>query len=218
MKSIWWAQVRAVIRLEMRKTFFARRGLWIYVVALLPVLLFIAFAVASANHRAKMASMAGREEKPLTAQDMRAIKPEMTRAEVIAVLGKPPIVFHWTDHRPGPDPSGPAEEVARESYRYSDGQNDLMVGLANGKVDRINIHEGVNLGQDSVVFAGRVPVLFSAAGGFFRLPGDFYELVPGRDSGPEPALLFSGASAAGSGDGGKVSGGIAGDLRNICYQ
>ena len=124
MKKIWWAQVKAVIRLEMRKTFFARRGLWIYVVAMLPVLLFIAFAVVSANHRAKMASMAEQGEKPLTYQDMRAIKPDMTKEEVIAILGKPPIVFHWTDRRPGPDPSGPAEEVAHESYRYSDGQND----------------------------------------------------------------------------------------------
>ena len=34
MKKIWWEQVKAVIRLEMRKTFFARRGLWIYVVAI----------------------------------------------------------------------------------------------------------------------------------------------------------------------------------------
>ncbi len=33
MKRIWWAQIKAVIRLEMRKTFFAKRGLWIYVVA-----------------------------------------------------------------------------------------------------------------------------------------------------------------------------------------
>ena len=28
-------------RLEMKKTFFARRGLWIYILALLPLLLFL---------------------------------------------------------------------------------------------------------------------------------------------------------------------------------
>ena len=35
MKRIWWAQIKAVIRLEMKKTFFAKRGLWIYVLAAL---------------------------------------------------------------------------------------------------------------------------------------------------------------------------------------
>lgn len=180
MKKIWWAQVKAVIRLEMRKTFFARRGLWIYVVAMLPVLLFIAFAVVSSNHRAKMASMAGREERPLTYQDMQAIKPDMTKEEVIAILGKPPIVFHWSDHRPGSDPSGPAEEVARESYRYSDGQNDLILGLANGKVDSINIHGGLNVGQDSVVFAGVFQFFFLRLAVFFGCLGIFMNLFRGE--------------------------------------
>ena len=45
MNTMWWAQVKSVIRLEMRKTLFARRGLWIYVLALLPVLLFTAHTI-----------------------------------------------------------------------------------------------------------------------------------------------------------------------------
>jgi ABC-type transport system involved in multi-copper enzyme maturation permease subunit len=40
MNELWWAQIRAVIRLELRKTFFARRGLWIYLLAFAPVGLF----------------------------------------------------------------------------------------------------------------------------------------------------------------------------------
>ena len=38
MTKLWWAQIKSVIRLEMKKTLFARRGLWIYVLALLPLL------------------------------------------------------------------------------------------------------------------------------------------------------------------------------------
>jgi hypothetical protein len=41
MNPLWLAQIKAVIRLEMRKTFFARRGLWIYLLALAPVALFL---------------------------------------------------------------------------------------------------------------------------------------------------------------------------------
>ena len=62
MKRIWWAQIKAVVRLEMRKTFFAKRGLWIYVVAALPVLLFIAYAVASSSQQRHRAGMAGHGE------------------------------------------------------------------------------------------------------------------------------------------------------------
>lgn len=48
MISFWWAQIKSVIPLEMKKTLFARRGLWIYIVALLPLLLFMAqFLMAS---------------------------------------------------------------------------------------------------------------------------------------------------------------------------
>jgi ABC-type transport system involved in multi-copper enzyme maturation permease subunit len=40
MNPLWITQVLAVLRLEMRKTFFSRRGFWIYLLALLPVVLF----------------------------------------------------------------------------------------------------------------------------------------------------------------------------------
>lgn len=40
MKMLWITQVLAIVRLEIRKTFFARRGLWIYLLALLPVVIF----------------------------------------------------------------------------------------------------------------------------------------------------------------------------------
>ena len=40
MKTLWLTQIAAVLRLEMRKTFFARRGLWVYLLALIPVIVF----------------------------------------------------------------------------------------------------------------------------------------------------------------------------------
>lgn len=45
MKRLWWTQIKAVMRLELKKTFFARRGLWIYFIAALPVLLFLGYAI-----------------------------------------------------------------------------------------------------------------------------------------------------------------------------
>ena len=45
MNPLWITQVLAVLRLEMRKTFFSKRGFWIYMVALAPVLLFTGHSI-----------------------------------------------------------------------------------------------------------------------------------------------------------------------------
>src|SRR5260370_19012079 len=40
MNPLWIVQTLAVLRLELRKTFFSKRGFWIYLLALAPVMLF----------------------------------------------------------------------------------------------------------------------------------------------------------------------------------
>ena len=71
MTKLWWAQIKAVIRLEMKKTFFARRGLWIYVLALLPLLLFVAHAVIVSHEQAQSREMASRSERPSSSSSRR---------------------------------------------------------------------------------------------------------------------------------------------------
>ena len=41
----------SVIRLEMRKTFFAKRGIWVYLLALAPAALFLADSIAVIHDR-----------------------------------------------------------------------------------------------------------------------------------------------------------------------
>src|SRR5580692_520217 len=178
MKRIWWEQIKAVIRLELRKTFFAKRGLWIYAVAALPVLLFIAYAIATSNQQHRSASVAAQGNRSLTYQDLLAVKTGMTSEEVIAILGKPPLNFHWTENRRnGPDAT---VDVQREDYHYSDGQNDLFVGLADGKVESIHISNGFNPGQDSVMFAGVFQFFFLRLAVFFGCLGIFMNLFRGE--------------------------------------
>jgi ABC-type transport system involved in multi-copper enzyme maturation permease subunit len=170
---IWWAQIKAVIRLEMKKTFFAKRGLWIYLIAALPVFLFMAFAMATSSRQHQSASIARRGEKMLSYQDLLAVKPGMTREEVVAILGKPPVTFHWQENRTG-------ELIGHESYGYSDGQNDLNVGLADGKVESINIQQGYSPGQDSIMFAGVFQFFFLRLAIFFGCLGIFMNLFRGE--------------------------------------
>jgi len=176
--SVWWPQIKAVIRLELKKTFLAKRGLWIYLVAALPVLLFIAYAVASSGQHNRSASVARRNEKPLTYEDLLAVKAGMTREEVVAILGKPSLTFHWTENRP----TGPQTtlNILHEEYRYSDGQNDLYVNMIDGKIEAIDINQGYNLGQDSIVFAGVFQFFFLRLAIFFGCLGIFMNLFRGE--------------------------------------
>jgi len=178
MKRNWWMQIKAVIRLELKKTFFAKRGLWIYVVAALPVFLYIAYAVAMSNEQHRTVKLARQSEKSLTYQDLRAIKSGMTKEEVIQILGKPSLNFHWTEHRPvGPNST---QEIAHEDYHYSDGQNDLYVNMADGKVQSVNIREAYNLGDDAIMFAGVFQFFFLRLAIFFGCLGIFMNLFRGE--------------------------------------
>lgn len=170
---LWWAQIKAVVRLEMRKTFFAKRGLWIYLVAALPVFLFMAFAMATSSRQHQSTNIARRGEKMLTYQDLLAVKPGMTREEVVEILGRPPATFHWTENRNG-------NLIGHESYRYSDGQNDLHVGLADGRVEGVDIENGNNPGQDSIMFAGVFQFFFLRLAVFFGCLGIFMNLFRGE--------------------------------------
>src|SRR4051794_24983173 len=178
MSRIWWAQIKAVVRLEFKKTLFARRGLWIYALAALPVLLYIAFAVATANRHHQSQQVARRGEKALTLQNLTAIKTGMIKQEVAAILGKPPDSDQWTEERPSD--SGSNLKIVHEDYRYSDGQNELNIGMADGKVVYINLSNANNPGQDSVMFAGVFQFFFLRLAVFFGCLGIFMNLFRGE--------------------------------------
>src|SRR5260370_24318254 len=98
MMSVWWPQVKAVIRLELKKTFLARRGLWIYLVAALPVLLFIAYAVVTSTQQNRSANVARRTEKQLTYQDLLAVKAGLAATEVGPILVKQLLTVYLADN------------------------------------------------------------------------------------------------------------------------
>ena len=146
--------------------------------AALPVLLFIAYAVATSSQQNRSANVARRNEKPLTYQDLLAVKAGMAKEEVVAILGKPSLTFDWNENRPmGPQT---AVKIRHQECRYSDGQNDLYVQLTDGKVDSVHIREGYNLGQDSIVFAGVFQFFFLRLAVFFGCLGIFMNLFRGE--------------------------------------
>ena len=178
MNRLWWAQLKAVIRLEFKKTLFARRGLWIYVLAALPVAMFIALAVVVANQQHGAERVARRSEKALTYRDLTSVKTGMTKEEVLALLGKPPVVNHWNEERP--TDSGSNVKIEHEDYHYSDGMSDLYLSLADGKVTNIAINSFDDPGRDSIMFAGIFQFFFLRLAVFFGCLGIFMNLFRGE--------------------------------------
>ncbi len=178
MKRLWWAQIKSVIRLEMKKTLFARRGLWIYVLALLPLLLFLIHAVVVSRDHDRSLQLAARSAKHLTYDDLQAIHTDMTRQEVIARLGEPPAHFHWRGQRPLEN--GAFTNTFDELYHYSDGSNDLFINLSDDKVTGVRIQNGYNISEDSIIFAGVFQFFYLRLAIFFGCLGIFMNLFRGE--------------------------------------
>lgn len=178
MTKLWWAQIKSVIRLEMKKTLFARRGIWIYVLALLPLLLFLANAVFLHQDRHQSARFASEGTKKLTYQDLQAVKPDMTSEEVIALLGRPPRHFKWKEHKPSE--SGVEAVVPHDQYNYSDGSHDLYLEFVDNRVVSIQINDVHSLPDSSMVFAGVFQFFYLRLAIFFGCLGVFMNLFRGE--------------------------------------
>lgn len=178
MNRLEWDQIRAVIRLEMRKTFFAKRGLWVYLLALAPLLLFAGHAVKMRIVNQNRAARAARNEKPLSSGDFAAIQQGMSVAEVEQRLGRPPVYTERERRRrTGP---GQVETWVARSDRYTDGQSDYRFDFRDGKLVGINIQQGCDLGQDSMIFATVFQFFYLRLVIFFGCLGIFMNLFRGE--------------------------------------
>lgn len=168
MISLWCRQVLAVLRLEMRKSFFARRGLWIYLLALAPVLLFAGHSFGVLHSRAVRQERAARNPK-VSAAALDSIHPGMTREDVIEKLGEP------------------AERIVRGSRKtrheflvYSTIERDVVIHVTDGAVTGVSLREGDNLTKDNLVFAAVFQFFYLRLAVFFGCLGVFMNLFRGE--------------------------------------
>lgn len=178
MNQVWRAQVLAVIRLELKKTFFAKRGLWIYFLALAPAALFLAHSLVEIHLHGVRHEMASQMSRPLTEADFSSVHEGMTREEVVATLGNPATVrMRARTIHEGP---GRVEIEPFEGMEYSDGRTELIVWLKNGVVVGTDMNSGVSLAQDSYIFAGVFQFFFLRLAVFFGCLGIFMNLFRGE--------------------------------------
>ena len=129
MMSLWWKQTMAVVRLELKKTFFARRGLWIYLLALAPVALFTMGALVERNFRPFEPDIPVNGHQ-LTQEEIDSVEGDLTRAEIIAKLG-PPSTSRKRTIRTFDD-DGKRIVVETEDLHYFGARNSLILELHEG--------------------------------------------------------------------------------------
>jgi hypothetical protein len=172
MIRLWCVQVLAIVRLEMKKTFLSRRGLWVYLLAFAPLLLFTARSVAIAHHRSQLQRVA--REHPTPREDLDALRTGMTREEVRQKLGEP--YGQWRGRFR--DEQGKLIEHAH--CRYTDGKTDFSLFFLDGKLNHIGRNEFDSLPQISKIFAGVFQSYYLRLAVFFGCVGIFVNLFRGE--------------------------------------
>lgn len=163
--SLWAAQVGSVIRLEMRKTFFAKRGLWVYLLALLPVLLFMGRAIDVMRTRDARLEMSSAH--PVSTELLESIESGASTEDVIAKLGEP------NSRRTFERGRRRAPVVAMS---YTDGENDWTFTFVDNELRGTSRRDRANLQQDTLIFATvfqffdlRLAIFFGCVGVFVNL-------------------------------------------------
>ncbi len=165
--SQWWAQIRSVIRLEMKKTFFAKRGLWVYLIALSPVALFLGHSLVELRqYDSRLALAAGH---PVSRDALRSIDSDMTKEQVLAKLGEPHSKFNFR-----------RRDRERDIYKYTDGESDYTFNFVDGELTGIGRRERCDLQKDSLIFATVFQFYYLRLAIFFGCVGIFMNLFRGE--------------------------------------
>lgn len=172
MTGLWWYQILGVVRLEMKKTFLSRRGLWVYLLAFAPVVLFMVHAMHGPRERQRLANLAARY--PVSTRALNAIEEGAARNEVIEQLG-PPYKQFTGRHRRGGN-----EEHEYGFLQYTDGTSDVTLRLYDGKVVRIFRRKVGDLSRSQTIFATSFQVYFLRLAVFFGCVGIFVNLFRGE--------------------------------------
>lgn len=167
MKGQWFSQIGLVIRLEMRKTFFSRRGIWVYLVALAPVLIFLGHSLTEINNRKERQAM--NAAHPVSTATLRSIQRGATLEEVVDKVGQPftKREFH-----------GP--RASFDLYQYTDGDSVYSFGFQNSRLENIDRRDRDTIPKDSLIFATVFQTFYMRLAIFFGCVGVFTNLFRGE--------------------------------------
>ncbi|HEY2843429.1 MAG TPA: hypothetical protein VGJ09_07270 [Bryobacteraceae bacterium] len=163
----WLTQIGLVVRLEMRKTFFSRRGLWVYLLALAPVLMFLGHSLIEVNNRKEHRAL--NAAHPVSTDALRSIARGMTIEDVTAKVGEPFVRtgFHRRD-------------VSVDIFQYTDGDSVFGFQFRDGQLMNISVQDRDTISKDALVFATVFQFFYLRLAVFFGCVGVFTNLFRGE--------------------------------------
>ena len=169
-----WSQMIAIIRIELTKTFFARRSLWIYLLALLPASLFYINSIYARREHERLAKVA--MDHPVPKAALRSIRRGLSVEQVVQTLGEPyrkNSREFWMGR--------PPQRHERLMYYYTDGEVDFTFFFNDGNLQGTG-RSGASqsLPQLLLVFASVYQLYFIRLAIFFGCAGIFTNLFRGE--------------------------------------
>jgi len=171
MIKLWFGQIVSVVRLELKKTFFSKRGLWIYLLAFAPVALHIINSAHATRERQHLAREAAKH--PISQGAFNEIKNGLSRDQVVEKLGEP---YRQSSryYRRG----GKNHRIV--FYQYTDGKNGFTYHFEDDKLVRTHRRNPNALPQSQLIFATSFQFYFLRLAVFFGCVGIFVNLFRGE--------------------------------------
>lgn len=204
-RRLRWRQGATVFRLELGRVLLSRRRLWVYVLALAPVLLIALFATRQRIDANQRETLSAATRPGLTAAAFASIQPGMSEAEVLHRLGPAPQRDQFNLRRRGPRDQITYADFTR--LHYGAGGVEYTISLLRHVVRDTSRSQGQSLSDEQLVlgtlfqfFTIRLVVFFGCLGIFMNLfRGElldrslhFYFLAPVRRE-----VVMAGKFAAG---------------------
>ncbi len=158
-------QALTIARLELRRVFFAKRSLWVYLLALFPLLPFTGHGLSVTWRQQRWATQVTPREK------LETVAEGQTLDEVRRALGKPLAEGGWTDDD---------DKVEHRWMNLYDGRRRHRLYFRSGILHEFNSESLVDFDQDRAVYASMFQHFYLRLAIFFGCLGIFMNLFRGE--------------------------------------
>lgn len=164
--DLWRRQVLTIVGLEWKKTLFARRGLWVYALALMPALLLGVKSYQDSKRFAEFERVA--QSSPQAPKVTAQIRDGMESVELVRLLQDNGVTFNRFNRG------------RREIIRFNDGRAANELIFRDGKLVAKRDRRLASLGADVQAYAGIFQYFYIRLAIFFGCVGIFMNLFRGE--------------------------------------
>lgn len=172
MLDLWTKQVLTIARLEMSKAFFSRRGLWVYVLAFFPVVVFLGHGLDVKWKKQRWS------QKIVATSLIEGVQLGERSVDVRQRLGSPLRDFEYRSRER--DEDGKRSDDRKLMLEYFDGQSRHQFHFTNDVLKDKSRQSLATLEEDTQVYAGFFQYFYLRLAIFFGCLGIFMNLFRGE--------------------------------------